>query len=132
MRPLVRTGSRAADAPAGFLRARREARLSAQSGGAEVMPKKRSKAATLRVARKAWIARAEERAAKLAQVIKTIQAKELRRACAADGRAGEGHQEPRRVSLREVAAELAAQGYMTPSGKPYSASAVASMVGSSP
>jgi hypothetical protein len=34
-----------------------------------------------------------------------------------------------RVSLREVAAELAAQGYTTPSGKPYSASALQSMVG---
>jgi len=32
-------------------------------------------------------------------------------------------------SHREVAAELAAQGYTTPSGKPYSASAVATMVG---
>ena len=35
-----------------------------------------------------------------------------------------------RVSLRKVAAVLAGQGYMTPSGKPYSASAVASMLGS--
>jgi DNA invertase Pin-like site-specific DNA recombinase len=33
-----------------------------------------------------------------------------------------------RVSLRDVAAELAAQGYKTPSGKPYSASAIASML----
>jgi hypothetical protein len=33
-----------------------------------------------------------------------------------------------RVSLREVSAELAARGYMTPSGKPYSASAVQSML----
>jgi DNA invertase Pin-like site-specific DNA recombinase len=32
-------------------------------------------------------------------------------------------------SLREVSAELAAQGYTTPSGKPYSASAVQSMLG---
>jgi hypothetical protein len=34
-----------------------------------------------------------------------------------------------RVSLREVAAELEAQGYTTPSGERYSASAVATMVG---
>jgi DNA invertase Pin-like site-specific DNA recombinase len=34
----------------------------------------------------------------------------------------------RRVSLREVAAGLAAAGYVAPSGKPYSASAVASML----
>jgi hypothetical protein len=34
-----------------------------------------------------------------------------------------------RVSPREVAVELAAQGHTTPSGKPYSASAVATMVG---
>jgi hypothetical protein len=34
-----------------------------------------------------------------------------------------------RVSLREVAAELAAAGYTTPSGQHYSASAVATMVG---
>jgi DNA invertase Pin-like site-specific DNA recombinase len=33
-----------------------------------------------------------------------------------------------RVSLREVSAELAAKGYTTPSGKPYSASAVQSML----
>jgi hypothetical protein len=33
-----------------------------------------------------------------------------------------------RVSLREVSAELAARGYKTPSGKPYSASAVHSML----
>jgi len=33
-----------------------------------------------------------------------------------------------RVSLREIAAELEAKGYVTPSGKPYSASAVASML----
>jgi DNA invertase Pin-like site-specific DNA recombinase len=33
-----------------------------------------------------------------------------------------------RVSLREVSAELATQGYTTPSGKPYSASAVRSML----
>jgi hypothetical protein len=33
-----------------------------------------------------------------------------------------------RVSLREVPAELAARGYVTPSRKPYSASAVAAMV----
>ena len=33
-----------------------------------------------------------------------------------------------RVSLREVSAELAARGYKTPSGKPYSASAVQSML----
>jgi Recombinase len=33
-----------------------------------------------------------------------------------------------RVSLREVAAELEARGYVTPSGKRYSASAVASML----
>jgi len=31
-------------------------------------------------------------------------------------------------SLREVAAELEARGYVTPSGKRYSASAVASML----
>jgi hypothetical protein len=34
-----------------------------------------------------------------------------------------------RVSLRAIATELAAKGYITPSGKPYSASAVASMLG---
>jgi hypothetical protein len=34
----------------------------------------------------------------------------------------------RQVSLRDVAAELAAQGYTTPKGKPYSASAVRSML----
>jgi hypothetical protein len=34
-----------------------------------------------------------------------------------------------RVSLRDVAAELAAQGYTTPAGKHFSASAVASMLG---
>jgi DNA invertase Pin-like site-specific DNA recombinase len=34
-----------------------------------------------------------------------------------------------RVSLREVSVGLAAQGYVTPSGKPYSASAVQSMLG---
>jgi DNA invertase Pin-like site-specific DNA recombinase len=34
-----------------------------------------------------------------------------------------------RVSLREVSAELAARGYVTPSGKHYSASAVQSMLG---
>jgi hypothetical protein len=33
-----------------------------------------------------------------------------------------------RVSLREVAAELEAQGYMAPSGQRYSASAVQSML----
>jgi hypothetical protein len=33
-----------------------------------------------------------------------------------------------RVSLREVAEELEAEGYVTPSGKRYSASAVASML----
>jgi hypothetical protein len=33
-----------------------------------------------------------------------------------------------RVSPREAAAELAVQGYITPSGKSYSASAVASML----
>jgi hypothetical protein len=33
-----------------------------------------------------------------------------------------------RVSLRDVAAALAAEGHTTPSGKPYSASAVASML----
>jgi hypothetical protein len=33
-----------------------------------------------------------------------------------------------RVSLRDVAAELAAQGFPTPSGQPYSASAVQSML----
>ena len=33
-----------------------------------------------------------------------------------------------RVSLRDVAASLAAKGHTTPSGKPYSASAVASML----
>jgi hypothetical protein len=32
-------------------------------------------------------------------------------------------------SLREVSTELAARGYTTPSGKPYSASAVQSMLG---
>ena len=35
-----------------------------------------------------------------------------------------------RVSLREVAAELEVHGYMTPNGMRYSASAVASMIGS--
>ena len=35
----------------------------------------------------------------------------------------------RPYSLRAVAAELAANGYTTPSGKPYSASAVQSMLG---
>jgi hypothetical protein len=39
------------------------------------MPTHRSKAATLRVARKAWIARADERAAKLAPIIEPVQAK---------------------------------------------------------
>jgi DNA invertase Pin-like site-specific DNA recombinase len=34
-----------------------------------------------------------------------------------------------RVSLRDVAAELEAKGYATPSGKSYSASAIASMLG---
>jgi hypothetical protein len=34
----------------------------------------------------------------------------------------------RPYSLREVAAELAGYGYVTPSGKPYSASAISSMV----
>jgi hypothetical protein len=33
-----------------------------------------------------------------------------------------------RVSLREVAADFAVQGYTTPSGKSYSALAVASML----
>jgi len=33
-----------------------------------------------------------------------------------------------RVSLRDVAAELDAKGYVTPSGKRYSASAVAAML----
>jgi hypothetical protein len=33
-----------------------------------------------------------------------------------------------RVSLRQVAAELASKGFTTPSGVPYSASAVASML----
>jgi DNA invertase Pin-like site-specific DNA recombinase len=37
--------------------------------------------------------------------------------------------EGRPYSLREVAAELAGYGYVTPSGRPYSASAVASMLG---
>ena len=32
-------------------------------------------------------------------------------------------------SLRKIAADLAGRGYVTPSGKPYSASAVASMIG---
>jgi hypothetical protein len=41
----------------------------------QIMPKNRSNAATLRVARKAWIARADERAAKLAPIIKALQAK---------------------------------------------------------
>jgi hypothetical protein len=35
----------------------------------------------------------------------------------------------RRPSLRKVAGELAARGYVTSSGKPYSASAVQSMLG---
>jgi DNA invertase Pin-like site-specific DNA recombinase len=35
----------------------------------------------------------------------------------------------RPISLRKVAAALAEQGYRTPSGKPYSASAVATMIG---
>jgi DNA invertase Pin-like site-specific DNA recombinase len=35
----------------------------------------------------------------------------------------------RPYSLRDVAAELAGHGYVTPSGRPYSASAVASMLG---
>jgi DNA invertase Pin-like site-specific DNA recombinase len=39
-------------------------------------------------------------------------------------------QERRPVSLREVAAGLADRGFMTPSGRTYSASAVASMIGS--
>jgi hypothetical protein len=49
--------------------------LSLQSGGIKVMPKKLSKAASIRVARKAWIARADERAAKLAPVLKALRAK---------------------------------------------------------
>ena len=38
--------------------------------------------------------------------------------------------EGRPRSLRSIAADLAAKGYVTPSGKPYSASAIASMVAS--
>jgi DNA invertase Pin-like site-specific DNA recombinase len=34
-----------------------------------------------------------------------------------------------RLSLRQISAELASQGFVTPRGKPYSASAVASMLG---
>jgi hypothetical protein len=37
--------------------------------------------------------------------------------------------EGRPRSLRKIAADLAARGYVTPSGRPYSASAVASMLG---
>jgi DNA invertase Pin-like site-specific DNA recombinase len=33
-----------------------------------------------------------------------------------------------RLSLRQISAELASQGFVTPRGKPYSASAVASML----
>jgi hypothetical protein len=57
-----------------FLCAGGDAILSAQSGGAKVM-RKNSKAAQLRDARKAWIAHADERAAKLAPIIKALQAK---------------------------------------------------------
>jgi hypothetical protein len=48
--------------------------LPLQPAGAKVM-RKNSKAAQLHDARKAWIARADERAAKLAPIIKSIQAK---------------------------------------------------------
>jgi hypothetical protein len=34
-----------------------------------------------------------------------------------------------RPSLRDISAALAAEGFTTPKGKPYSASAVASMIG---
>jgi hypothetical protein len=34
-----------------------------------------------------------------------------------------------RLSLREISGELASQGFQTPRGLPYSASAVASMLG---
>jgi hypothetical protein len=37
--------------------------------------------------------------------------------------------ERRPQSLRKIAAGLAERGYVTPSGRPYSASAVASMLG---
>ena len=45
--------------------------------------------------------------------------------------ARELHHNPngRSPSLRTVAADLAARGYVTPSGRPYSASAIASMLG---
>jgi hypothetical protein len=42
------------------------------------MSKNRSKAASLRAARKAWIASADERAAKLSPTIKALQAKGIR------------------------------------------------------
>jgi len=42
--------------------------------------------------------------------------------------AGEIKNRGGRVSLRQVAAELASKGFTTPSGVPYSASAVASML----
>jgi hypothetical protein len=40
-----------------------------------------------------------------------------------------GNPEGRPKSLRKIAAELARRGYVTPSGRQYSASAVASMLG---
>jgi hypothetical protein len=42
---------------------------------AKLMPKNRSRAPSLRAARKAWVARADERAEKLAPIIKALQTK---------------------------------------------------------
>jgi hypothetical protein len=40
-----------------------------------------------------------------------------------------GNPAGRPQSLRKIAADLSQRGYVTPSGRPYSASAVASMLG---
>jgi hypothetical protein len=59
----------------------------------------------------------------------SLQRKNPREEVAALPRALWGLSRGGRVSLREVSAELAERGYKTPSGKPYSASAVQSMLG---
>jgi hypothetical protein len=73
-RPPVRTGlthrARAGDVPVSFLRAGRGAMLSAQSGGAEVMPKHPFTG----VSNEARQAHADRGAAKLAPILKELQA----------------------------------------------------------
>jgi len=117
----------AADSPTAFLDDTPTAKLVRQLLGAVSEFDKTMLVAKLKAARDRKLAKGQKCGGRKSHLERDPQLVALARELA---RPPAGHAPNRGSSLRQVSAELAARGYRTGNGKPYSASAVQSMLAS--